>query len=90
MGIQGLTKQLLPYAEWKVLGDPAKDHSGNPCHAAKNVIIDGPSLAFFIYRRLLAHRLDGSSIIDSVPHYKMLGRATIAFLQQLQSCGLIM
>ena len=90
MGIRGLTKHLLPYAEWKVLGNSAEDHSGSSCHEAKNVVIDGPSLAFFIYRRLLAHTLDGSSILGSIPSYGMLGRAAVAFLEQLQSCGLIM
>lgn len=90
MGIRGLTKHLLPYAEIRVLGNPAEGQSGSPYHEGRNVVIDGPSLAFFIYRRLLAHSLDGSSIIDSIPSYSMLGRAAVAFPQQLQASGLMM
>ena len=90
MGVRGLTKHLLPYAEWKALGTLAEVHSAKPCHEAKNIVIDGPSLAFFIYRRLFAHNLIGSSILDSIPSYRVLGGAVVAFLQQLQSCGLIM
>ena len=90
MGVRGLTKHLLPYAEWKALGNPAEGQSGSPCHEGRNVVIDGPSLAFFIYRRLLTHNLNGSNVLDSIPSYSMLGRAAVAFLKQLQSCGLIM
>ena len=90
MGVRGLAKHLLPYAEWKVLGNPAEGQSRSPHHEGRKVVIDGPSLAFFIYRRLLALTLNGSSIIDSIPSYSMLARAAVAFLQQLQACGLIM
>ncbi|MDI1486151.1 MAG: hypothetical protein OHK93_004342 [Ramalina farinacea] len=58
MGVRGLTKHLLPYAEWKVLGNPAEGQSRSPYHEGTNVVIDGPSDRIYFDGFLPEHKID--------------------------------
>lgn len=50
-------------------------------------IIDGPSLAYHILYKLLAHKSPILNVLDATPSYKELGEGFIAFLDELQSHG---
>ena len=56
----------------------------------QNIIIDGPSLAFYINYRILAQRSSSINSLDAIPSYIELGLATIAFLNELRSYGAVM
>ena len=53
----------------------------------QNIIIDGPSLAFYINYRILAQRATSTIPLDAIPSYIELEKATLAFLDELQKHG---
>ncbi|KAL9101612.1 MAG: hypothetical protein Q9163_003151 [Psora crenata] len=57
-------------------------------HELTNVVIDGPCFAHFIYHRLIAHKPANLGPLDAIPSYAEIGRSVIAFLAQLEDCGL--
>lgn len=88
MGIPHLLRHLAPYAETIVLGCKAKSCEEHP--TAEKIVIDGPSLAYYIYYRILAHRPADLCPVDAIPSYDELGKAVLTFLEELQCCGAIM
>lgn len=76
MGIPRLIAYLEPYAT------PA-ELSG--C----KVIIDGPGLAYHIYYRLLASKSRADNAIYGAPSYAELGESAVFFLDELQTCNII-
>ena len=92
MGIPRLTNYLAPLAVPTTLGCQI---IGCPTHAnqgleGRKVFIDGPALAYHIYYRLLAHQLTMLSALDAQPTYNEIGKATLLYLNELQSHGLQM
>ena len=88
MGIPRLRGHLLPYVDPTILGCKT-----NHCHKhvkTKNFVIDGPSLAFHIYYKVLALKGAVDCSLDAVPTCSELGKATITFLDQLQQYGGVM
>lgn len=86
MGIARLRKHLEPFAESIVLGCMTincKEHS-----AQREIIIDGPSLAYHIYYRLFAHKPAYLGPIDAIPSYNELGKAFLVFLDELVRYGI--
>ncbi|KAJ6153771.1 hypothetical protein N7470_006730 [Penicillium chermesinum] len=74
MGIPFLTKHILPHADRVSFGRESKS-SGLPC--MPSVVIDGPSLVYHVYYRLLAW-------LDAPPTCKEVSKGVILCLQQLK------
>ncbi len=86
MGIPGLTAKLLPYATSAKLGTYHEDQS----HDISRVIIDGPSLAYHVYNRLLACKPASLNALDANPSYEELGRGALVFLDALTEHNVVM
>ena len=85
MGILHLAKQLHAFAEFSSLGCKTKGCREHLSH--RNIIIDGPGLAYHIYQRGLDHSSSGLSPVDAIPSNGRLGMAALAFLDELQCHG---
>lgn len=86
MGISRLRGHLEPFAELIVLGcttTNCKEHS-----TQREIIIDGPSLAYHIYYRVFAHKPAYLGPIDAIPSYTELGKAFLVFLDELVRYGI--
>lgn len=80
MGIKGLTARLVSYTSpW-----PPKDQPVN-LSATRSVIIDGPSLAYFIYYRCLKEQESSSNALDVYPSYEQVTNAVLRFLGRLEA-----
>lgn len=80
MGIQGLTARLESYASpW-----PTQEQSGSVT-APRPVIIDGPSLAYFIYYRHLKEQDTKLNALDAYPSYDQVTHAVLRFLGRLEA-----
>jgi len=83
MGIPRLLQDLLPYAERAVLGNvPADDESLKiTC-----LVIDGPSLVYYVYNKLLAHHVSLSpSSSLAPPSYADINAAVVQVLSDFES-----
>ena len=72
MGVPRLKRILEPHAERTKI-------------PASNVVIDGPSLAYYIYFVLKGN--SKNSPFDQASN-ELLGQTAIAWLDQIQACGL--
>lgn len=88
MGIPRLKKLVQPYAKSTVLGCKTPGCEEHP--DSNQVIIDGPSLAYHIYYRLLAHKDSDLCPMDAVPSYKDIGTGILIFLDELQRHRVLM
>lgn len=90
MGIPRLTSHLQPYATLTNLGcnTPECSHHHRK-HKEHNIFIDGPGLAYHVYYRALSQSPAVSNAYDAAPSYSEIGQATIAFLHELESYGLL-
>ena len=86
MGIQGLTVKLQPYATPATLGS----YNENESQDTSRVIIDGPSLAYYVYYRLLACKHASLNAFDAAPSYKELGQGALVFLDTLNEHNVVM
>jgi hypothetical protein len=80
MGIPHLTRHLLPYAE-NVSLDGRATGSGLPHVQA--VVIDGPSLVYHVYRRLLGWMDPSSDVLDYQPTCDEISRGVSSLLLEL-------
>lgn len=87
MGIPHLTRHLLPYAESVLLSGRATDLELPRVQA---VVIDGPSLVYHVYRRLLGWMDPSSDVLDYQPTCDEVSRGVISFLLQLTRMGVTM
>ena len=93
MGISGLTKHLHPYAVSTVVGCQTPNcerHKGQDARQSNQIIIDGPAFAFCILNRLFVHKSVSLNTMDMMPSYDEVGKGALAFLEQLESYGLVM
>lgn len=86
MGIPSLTAKLQPYGASAQLGTYHRTKS----QETSKVIIDGPSLAYHIYDRLLACKPASLNAWDAIPSYEELGRGTLVFLDALRDHNVVM
>lgn len=86
MGISYLTKHLTPYAETVSLGKPTDQ--GPPC--VQSVVIDGPSLVYHVYYRLLAWTDPTCDVLDIQPTCDEVSRGVVSCLLQLIDLGVEM
>ncbi|CAI7623047.1 unnamed protein product [Penicillium crustosum] len=84
MGIPHLTRHLLPYAESVLLDGRAID---SELPRVQAVVIDGPSLVYHVYRRLLGWMDPSSDVLDYQPTCDEISRGVISFLLQLTRMG---
>ena len=85
MGIPSLTKHLSQYTETVMLsGKPGTP--GSPPHI-RSVVIDGPSLVYHVYYRLLAWADIGYDALDIQPTCDEVSRGVVSFLLQLKDQG---
>ncbi|OCT51793.1 hypothetical protein CLCR_08209 [Cladophialophora carrionii] len=87
MGIQRLLQDLLPYAERVVLG--ASPRSATETTHVEALIVDGPSLVYFVYNRLLAyHCLNSLTSFALPPTYDEINQGVRQVLDDLQTHGI--
>lgn len=72
MGVPGLKRHLQPFATYVDLDK-------------RRVIIDGPALAYHILYLCLAKASRNSPL--ELPSYRLLGETVVAWLDQLEACG---
>lgn len=87
MGIQSLTRHILPYAETVILGN---GQSQDAPPSVKSVIIDGPSLVYHVYYRLLAWKDIRCDAIDPQPTCDQVSRGVATCLVDLANRGIEM
>lgn len=86
MGIPRLTTQISPYGEsiiWKKQVQRLVEHQGD-------VIIDGPSFAYYIHKLCLTTKSNARNALEALPTYPELGEAAVTWLNQIESFGLHM
>ena len=84
MGIPNLTRHLLSHAESVRLGDlQCHPVDRQDMKTVRRVIIDGPSLIYDVYARLLSWKNASSSTIHVLPTYEQVSLGVILFLKQL-------
>ena len=92
MGIPHLSQYLAPFAVTKVLGcqtSGCEKHRMRP-GVPKNLIIDGPGLAYYVYYKVQGYKSPDWNDLDATPTYTEVGDAFLAFLRELENFGLIM
>lgn len=87
MGISYLTRHLLPYAETVSLGGQSDQYEPPQVRA---VVIDGPSLVYHVYHRLLAWTESSCDVLDVQPTCDEVSRGVASFLLQLTELGVEM
>lgn len=88
MGIPRLSQDLHPYTERVVLGQPQQTSLAVDASSVQTLIIDGPSVVYFVYNKLLAYKSLGSApAAVAVLTYEEINRASQYFLHQLTRYG---
>lgn len=93
MGIPRLALHLQPYASSTVVGCQTPDCERHKCQDGRQsnqIIIDGPSFAFCIFNRLFVRKPVSLDPMKMMPSYDEVGKGALAFLEQLESYGLVM
>lgn len=57
--------------------------------AAVGLLLDGPSLAYFIFHKCFSENLKTKTSFDAVPSYDAVACETIAWLDRLRDFGFI-
>jgi hypothetical protein len=92
MGIPRLSHDLLPYAERACLGtggtsaESAQRPEADTSAVITSLVIDGPSLVYFAYNKLLAYRYSAGTTV-LLPTYSEINEAVHHFLSELQAHG---
>ncbi|KAJ5645805.1 hypothetical protein N7490_002177 [Penicillium lividum] len=85
MGIPSLTKHLSQYTETVVLCGSPGTSSGPP--RIESVVIDGPSLVYHVYYRLLAWADVTYDALEIQPSCDEVSRGVVSFLLRLKEQG---
>lgn len=83
MGISKLRQDLIPYAEEVVLGDATGSSSRSVLPIIRKVVIDGPSLVYYVYSRLYPRSDLVKAGVDVQPSYTEISRGVAEFLATL-------
>jgi len=87
MGIPRLSQDLLPYAEQVSLGGFSANIEAAR-YSVDSLIIDGPSLVYFVFNKLLAYHSQHSvTPATSAPSYSEINEATSHLLSSFQANG---
>lgn len=92
MGVPGLSKVLETYAVFTTIGCKALGCERHPPHSSQRskIVIDGPSFAYCIYHRLIREKPDWLTAVEIMPSYDEVGNGALAFLNELESYGVVM
>jgi hypothetical protein len=82
MGIQGLTTKLAHHGHWITMEPSEEQQQQQQQNAA---IVDGPGLAYHIYRVLCVEKA-----ADAFVAYSEIGDRLIKFLDEMEGVGLPM
>ena len=89
MGIQRLAKHLFPYAEnIQLKGSQTQLTSEITC--IESVVIDGPSLVYLIFSRLLSWADPVLNILDAQPTCDEVSSGVMLYLIRLMCSGIRM
>lgn len=89
MGVPRFMSDLLPYAKVATLGEPNPSNDDKP--NISSVIIDGPSLVYHVYNKLVAYRaFEAGNGVPRLPLYHEIIAATEFFLSELTDHGVKM
>ncbi|KAJ5885330.1 hypothetical protein N7495_009840 [Penicillium taxi] len=83
MGIPHLTKHLLPYGKTAVLSGNQNQELSH----VSSVVIDGPSLVYYVYDRLLAWTNLEIDVLDIQPSCDEVSRGFVSYLLELAYLG---
>lgn len=82
MGVPRFMSDLLPYAKTATLGEPVQTNDDRP--NIRSVIIDGPSVIYYVYNKLVAYRAhEAGTGAPRLPVYSEIIAATEFFLSEL-------
>ena len=89
MGVRRLFSDLQPFAETVYLGsgtDPVTDTA-----SITNLVIDGPSLIYHVYSKLVNYRLSGCQTmsLQMLPSYAEVNESTKRYLETLKNHGVM-
>lgn len=90
MGIPYLTKHLLPYADSVLLGGGPDGQNLDQTPCVRAIVIDGPSLVYHVYYRLLAWMGPAHDVLDMQPTCNEVSRAVVTCLVELSRRGIEM
>lgn len=91
MGIPYLIKHLLPHAESVLLGrDDDDDCSSAALPRVPAVVIDGPSLVYHVYLRILAWIDSSTNVLDAQPTCNEVSLGVVSYLLHLARLGVEM
>ena len=89
MGIKRLAKHLLPYAE-QLLLKGSQTHLTADVTCIESVVIDGPSLVYLIFSRLLSWTDPTLNILDAQPTCDEVSLGVMLYLIRLVCSGVRM
>ncbi|KAK5062717.1 hypothetical protein LTR84_004791 [Exophiala bonariae] len=85
MGIPRLSQDLHPYADRVPVG---KLYPSTSALNLEHLVIDGPSLVYLVYNRLLTYRASRSPVLNGgLPRYSEINHGLQYFLADLEDCG---
>ncbi|KIV84600.1 hypothetical protein PV11_00372 [Exophiala sideris] len=91
MGIPRLSQDLLPYAERVSLGTSSGQSPQAKQGVVTSVIIDGPSLVYYIYNKLLAYKSASTPTLTAhLPSYAEINQALTQFLSEIEDRGVVL
>jgi hypothetical protein len=85
MGVPKLMQDLLPYADEIVLGCGTGEASRHAVPVIRKVVIDGPSLVYYVYSRLHPRYDPSMAGVDAQPSYTEISLGVVEFLRVLTS-----
>jgi hypothetical protein len=87
MGIPKLTSDLQQLTEQTILGRS----KANKTICVQNLVVDGPSLVYYVFHRLLAFKTaKGFGPLDNAPNYSEISEGIKRLLGDLESHGVVM
>lgn len=86
MGIPHLTRLLLPFSE-DVLVEGKQRPQSEGVQKIESVVIDGPSLVYHVYQRLLSSSNTRLNILDAQPTCNEVSIGVMMYLLQLMILG---
>ena len=92
MGVPGLPKALEAYAVSTIIGCKTPGCERHLSHNSQRsqVVIDGPSFAYYIYHRQIRQMPDWLTAVEIMLSYDEVGNDALAFLNGLESYGVVM
>lgn len=87
-----MSKPLEAYATSTTIGCKTLGCDRHPPFNGQRIkaVIDGPSFAYCIYHRLIREKPDWLTAVEIVPSYDEVGKGALAFLNELESYGVVM